>query len=82
MPLKGGRSRILQVFSSLDKLAFRDIKVLGKSETLLNYRVEYIGEMSAFVQAGNPAISTQAENTRPVCLYSSIRRYLAGFTFR
>ena len=63
-------------------MAFRDIKVLGKSETLLNYRVEYIGEVSAFVQAGNPTISTQAGYSRPVCLYSSNRCYLAGFTLR
>ncbi len=63
-------------------MAFRDIKVLGKSETLLNYRVEYIGEMSAFVQAGNTTISTQAGSTRPVCLYSLNRCYLAGFALR
>ena len=50
----------------LHNLTFRDIKVLGKSETLLNYRVEYIGEMSAFVQAGNTTISTQAGSTQPV----------------
>jgi hypothetical protein len=54
-------------------MAFRDIKVFGKSETLLDYGVAHIGEMSAFVQAGN---------TRPVCLYSSNRRYLAGLTLR
>jgi len=54
-------------------MAFRDIKVFGKSETLLDYGVAHIGEMSAFVQAGN---------TRPVCLYSSTRCYLAGLTLR
>ncbi len=46
--------------------AFCDIKVLGKSETLLNCRVIDIGEMSAFVQAGNTTISTQAGSTQPV----------------
>ena len=57
----------------MNLLAFRDIKVFGKSETLLDYGVAHIGEMSAFAQAGN---------TRPVCLYSSNRRYLAGLTLR
>ena len=49
-------------------MAFGDIKVFGKSETLLDYEVAHISKMSAFVWAGNPTISTQAENTRPVCI--------------
>jgi len=56
----------------MNKMAFRDIKVLGKSETLLNYRVEYIGEMSAFVQAGNPTISTQLKSVLSSRFYFTV----------
>jgi hypothetical protein len=53
---------------SLYFLAISDIKVFGNSETLLDYEVAHIGKMSAFA---DPNISTQAGNSRPVCLYSS-----------
>ena len=54
------------IILDINEMAYCDIKVLGKSETLLNYRVEYIGEMSAFVQAGNTTKDTQAGSTQPV----------------
>ena len=57
----------------LTDLAFRDIKVLGKSETLLNYRVEYIGEMSAFVQAGNPT-----SRVFPACVSLQLKSVLSS----